>query len=81
MIVAIIGNIILGALMTIGIGLYAPCMALVYALGLSAKVAFPIMMASCAFLLPAGSIQFIKKSAYDLKASVAITLAGTQSSH
>jgi uncharacterized membrane protein YfcA len=76
LLVAVVGNFILGALMTIGIGLYAPCMALVYALGLSAKVAFPIMMASCAFLLPAGSIRFIKESAYDLKASVAITLAG-----
>ncbi|MTK11154.1 MAG: TSUP family transporter, partial [Clostridiaceae bacterium] len=31
LIVAIIGNFILGALMTLGIGLYAPCMALVFA--------------------------------------------------
>lgn len=74
--IGVVGNLILGALMTIGIGLYAPCMALVYALGMSPKVAFPIMMASCAFLMPAASIKFVKESAYDIKASIAITLAG-----
>lgn len=77
LIIGIVGNFILGALMTIGIGLYAPCMALIYALGMSPKVAFPIMMASCAFLMPAASIKFVKESAYDVKASIAITIAGS----
>ncbi|MGO5076015.1 TSUP family transporter [Clostridium sporogenes] len=76
LIVAIIGNFILGALMTLGIGLYAPCMALVYALGMSPKVAFPIMMGSCAFLMPAASLKFVKEGAYDRKASMAITIFG-----
>lgn len=75
--IGVIGNLILGALMTIGIGLYAPCMALVYALGMSPKVAFPIMMCSCAFLMPAASIKFVKEAAYDIKASIAITIAGS----
>lgn len=44
LIIGVIGNFLLGALMTIGVGLYAPCMALVYMLGLSPLVAFPIMM-------------------------------------
>ena len=74
LIIAIIANFILGALMTLGIGLYAPCMALVYALGLSPTVAFPIMMGSCAFLMPAASIKFVKAGAYDRKASMAITV-------
>ncbi|MBU3127326.1 sulfite exporter TauE/SafE family protein [Clostridium tagluense] len=76
LIVAVIANFILGALMTLGIGLYAPCMALVYALGLSPTVAFPIMMGSCAFLMPAASIKFVKEGAYDRKASMAITVFG-----
>jgi len=76
LIVAIIGNFILGALMTLGIGLYAPCMALVYALGMSPKVAFPIMMGSCAFLMPAASLKFVKEGAYDRKASMTITICG-----
>lgn len=75
--VAVIGNFILGALMTAGIGLYAPCMALVYLCGMSAKVAFPIMMGSCAFLMPVAGVKFVKEGAYDRKASVAITIGGT----
>ena len=74
--VAVIGNFILGALMSAGIGLYAPCMALVYFLGMSPAVAFPIMMGSCATLMPVGSIKFIKEGAYPRKASVVIALSG-----
>jgi len=77
LVAAVIGNFILGALMTVGIGLYAPLMALVFALGLSPKVAFPIMMGSCAFLMPVASAKFIKEGAYDRKASMAITVFGT----
>lgn len=76
LVIAIVGNFILGALMTAGIGLYAPCMALVYALGMSPAVAFPIMMGSCAFLMPVASIKFVKEQAYNKKASLGITLGG-----
>lgn len=74
--IAIVVNFILGALMTAGIGLYAPCMALVFALGLSPQVAFPIMMGSCAFLMPPASVQFIKEGAYNRKAAVAMAIPG-----
>lgn len=76
LIIAVVANFVLGALMTLGIGLYAPCMALVFALGLSPKVAFPIMMGSCAFLMPSAGIKFVKEGAYDKKASLAITIFG-----
>lgn len=76
LVIAVIANFLLGALMTLGIGLYAPCMALVFALGMSPKVAFPIMMGSCAFLMPAASVKFIKEDSYDRKASLAITIFG-----
>ena len=67
--VGIICNFFLGALMTLGIGLYAPCLALVYALGLSPVVAFPIMMGSCAFLMTPAGARFIKEGAYNRKAT------------
>lgn len=69
-------NFILGAMMTVGIGLYAPCMALVYALGMSPLVAFPIMMASCAFLMPPASAKFIKEGAYNRKAAISMAIPG-----
>ena len=73
---AIGANFILGAFMTVGIGLYAPCMALVYVLGMSPLVAFPIMMGSCAFLMPPASAKFIKEGAYNRKASVSMAIPG-----
>lgn len=76
LVIGIVGNFILGALMTAGIGLYAPCMALVYFLGMSPAVAFPIMMGSCAVLMPVASTKFIRENAYNKKASVGILIAG-----
>ncbi len=77
LIIAIVGNFILGALMTLGIGLYAPCMALVYALGLSPLVAFPIMMGSCAYLMPAATAKFIRAGAYHRGATLWGTIFGS----
>jgi uncharacterized membrane protein YfcA len=76
LIAGIVGNFVLGALMTLGIGLYAPCMILVSLLGMSPKVAFPIMMGSCAFLMPAGSVRFIRKERYHFSAAFGLTLGG-----
>lgn len=76
LVVAIGVNFILGALMTAGIGLYAPCMALVFALGLSPLVAFPIMMGSCAFLMPLASFRFIQAGAFNRRATFAIVIGG-----
>lgn len=76
LVVGVVANFILGALMTAGIGLYAPCMALVYMLGMSPLVAFPIMMGSCAYLMPVASAKFVKEGAYNRKASLAVTVAG-----
>lgn len=74
LIIGVVVNFILGALMTVGIGLYAPCMALVFALGMSPQVAFPIMMGSCAFLMPPASIRFIREGAYNRKAAVGMAI-------
>ena len=76
LIIGIVGNFILGALMMAGVGLYAPCMAMVYMLGLSPLVAFPIMMGSCAGLMAIGSPEFIKAGNYSRIGSVAITIGG-----
>lgn len=69
-------NFGLGALMTLGIGLYAPCMIMISLLGMNPTAAFPIMMGSCAFLMPAASVQFIRKEKYDLRAAVGLAMGG-----
>ncbi len=74
--VGIAANFVLGALMTLGIGLYAPCMILVALLGMNPRAAFPIMMGSCAFLMPIGGLRFIAKRSYSLSAAVGLALGG-----
>ena len=74
LVIAGLVNFILGAMMTAGVGLYAPCMALVYLLGLSPQVAFPIMMGSCAFLMPPASFKFIKSGNYNKKAALGMAI-------
>jgi uncharacterized membrane protein YfcA len=69
-------NFMLGALMTLGVGLYAPCMVLISVLGMNPTAAFPIMMGSCAFLMPIASMQFIRRNAYNLRAAVGLALGG-----
>ncbi len=73
---ALLGNFILGSLMTIGIGLYAPCMVLIYLLGMTPTAAFPIMMGSCAFLMPVASYRFIKKDSFNIKAMLGLMIGG-----
>jgi uncharacterized membrane protein YfcA len=73
---AVGANFILGALMMMGIGLYAPCLILVALLGMSPLVAFPIMMGSCAFLMPVGGARFVKSGRYSLKAALGLALGG-----
>jgi uncharacterized membrane protein YfcA len=75
-ILGLVGNFVLGALMTIGIGLYAPCMILVSLLGMNPKAAFPIMMGSCAFLMPVATARFVRERAFDLRASLGLLIGG-----
>ena len=70
------GNFALGALMTLGIGLYAPCMILVSLLGMNPIAAFPIMMGSCAFLMPVGSLRFIEKGSYSPRTALGLAVGG-----
>lgn len=73
---AMAANFLLGALMTLGVGLYAPCLVLVSLLGMNPLAAFPIMMGSCAFLMPVGGVRFIRTRRYDLRAALGLALGG-----
>ena len=76
LVIAVVGNFMLGALMTLGIGLYAPCMILVSLLGMNPTAAFPIMMNSCAFLMPVGSLRFIREQSYSLRVALGLAIGG-----
>lgn len=76
LLVALVASFILGALMTLGVGLYAPCLVLVSLLGMSPLAAFPIMMGSCAFLMPVGGVRFIRLRRYDFSAALGLAIGG-----
>jgi hypothetical protein len=76
LLIGLAGNFVLGALMTLGIGLYAPCMAMVSLLGMSPITAFPIMMGSCACLMPVAGFRFWKAGRFDRPAALGLTLGG-----
>jgi len=74
--IGLVGNFVLGALMTVGIGLYAPCLILVSLLGMNPTAAFPIMMGSSAFLMPIGAMRFARANRVDWRASLGLTVGG-----
>lgn len=74
--IGVAGNFVLGALMTLGIGLYAPCLILIGMLGMTETTAFPIMMGSCAFLMPFANVRFMRARAYHAPAILSMLVAG-----
>ena len=74
--IGLAGNFVLGVLMMLGIGLYAPCMILVSLLGMAPTAAFPIMMGSCAFLMPVSSVRFVNTRTYHVQAALGLALGG-----
>ena len=75
-VLAVGGNFLLGALMSLGIGLYAPCLILLSLLGLNPRAAFPIMMGSCAVLMPIGGMRFVRSRRYSLPVALGFALGG-----
>ncbi len=78
LVIAVIVQLILGMLMNIGVGLYAPCMALCAGLGLSVTATLPIVMGSAALLMAFGSgPQYIRACKFDMAATISQMVGGT----
>ena len=76
LVIAAVANFGLGALMTLGIGLYGPCLIVISLMGMNPITAFPIMMGSCAFLMPVASARFIRENGFDARATVGLMIGG-----
>lgn len=76
LIAAVLGNLAFGAIGTLGIGFYAPCMTMVSLLGMNPAAAFPIMMGSSAFLMPVASAQFVKRKAFSAPVAFGLAVGG-----
>lgn len=69
-------NFVLGALMSAGIGLYAPCMVTLALLGMHPLAAYPIMMGACALLQPVASLRFFQTGAFAWGPSLGLSFGG-----
>jgi uncharacterized membrane protein YfcA len=74
--VAVGASLVLGALMTVGIGMYAPTMILLALLGVHPLAAFPIMMGACALLQPVAGVRFVARGRFAFAPSLGLTLGG-----
>ncbi len=74
--VAVAANFILGALMCVGIGNYAPSMALLALLGMHPIAAYPIMTGSDGVLIPVASLRFLKTGRFSQGAALGLTVGG-----
>ena len=78
--VAVGVNFVLGALMSVGIGAYAPCMVLLALLGLHPLGAYPIMMGTCGLVQPVASLRFFKTGRFSWGSSLGLTMGGVAGS-
>jgi uncharacterized membrane protein YfcA len=69
-------NIVLGALMNLGIGAYAPSLLIFGLLGINERSIFPIMMGSCALIMPAGGVEFVRRARYAFRPALGLALGG-----
>ena len=74
--IALAANFILGALLMLGIGSYAPSLILFSVLGMDPRAAFPIMMSSGAMMAMVGGLRFMKAGRFDTRAALGLALGG-----
>jgi uncharacterized membrane protein YfcA len=72
LVLAAIGCFVLGILLNLGIGFYAPALIMLSLMGLEPRAAFPIMMGSCAFIFPSAGLKLLRHP--DLKMSLVVAM-------
>ncbi|MGM0440748.1 MAG: sulfite exporter TauE/SafE family protein [Chlamydiota bacterium] len=74
--IGLVGMFFVGMLPSIGVGLYAPIQVLLFFLGLSPLVAFPIMTTTGALVQSMTALAFVTKKGIDLRATILLSFAG-----
>jgi uncharacterized membrane protein YfcA len=74
--IALVVNFVLGALLTLGIGNYAPSLIVFSLLGMDPRAAFPIMMGSGAFVATIAGVRFVGARRFHWRAALGLTAGG-----
>jgi len=73
---ALVVNFVLGALLTLGIGNYAPSLVVFSLLGMDPRAAFPIMMGSGAFVAMIAGVRFVGAGRLHWRAALGLAAGG-----
>jgi len=76
LVLAVLLNVVLGALLMLGIGNYGPCLVLLSLLGMDPRAAFPIMMSTGGLVIMVGGLKFMDTGRYDVRAALGLALGG-----
>jgi uncharacterized membrane protein YfcA len=74
--IALVVNFALGALLTLGVGNYAPSLVVFSLLGMDPRAAFPIMMGSGAFVATIAGVRFVGAGRFHWRAALGLTAGG-----
>jgi uncharacterized membrane protein YfcA len=74
--IALAVNFVLGALLTIGIGNYAPSLIVFSLLGMDPRAAFPIMMGSGALVAVTAGVRFVNTGRFHRRAALGLAAGG-----
>jgi uncharacterized membrane protein YfcA len=75
-VLALVINFVLGALLPLGIGNYAPSLVMFSLLGMDPRAAFPIMMGSGAFVATVAGVRFLSARRFHQRSALGLTLGG-----
>lgn len=76
LVIAVLASLVIGSLTSLGIGNYAPTMAVTYMLGMNTKAVFPIMAASASLILPAAALRFYRSGRFNRRAALGFAIGG-----
>lgn len=76
LVLSLVVNFVLGALITLGVGHYAPSLIMFSLLGMDPRAAFPIMMGSGAFVGPIAAARFVGAARFHWRAALGLAAGG-----
>jgi uncharacterized membrane protein YfcA len=76
LVIAVIASLVIGSLTSLGIGNYAPTMAVTYLLGMNQRSVFPIMACSASLILPAAAVRFYRAGRFDRRVALGLAIGG-----
>src|SRR5262245_61379462 len=74
--IALVVNFALGALLTLGVGNYAPSLVVFSLLGMDPRAAFPIMMGSGAFVAMIAGVRFVGAGRFHWRGALVVIVRG-----